>query len=392
MFKKTLLLAATGALVSVLSLSASATIVPDAPRINAKGYVLMDYQSGKIIAANNENERLAPASLTKIMTSYVLGQEINAGRISMDDTVTVSEKAWASNFPGSSLMFIEAGEKIRLEDLNRGLVIQSGNDASVALAEHVAGSEGAFVQLMNSWAQRLGMDTTLFTNAHGLDSDGKYTTAKDMATLSRALIRDVPQEYALYSERAFTWDGIEQTNRNKLLWDRSLNVDGIKTGYTSEAGYSLITSATEDDMRLITVVMGAESDTARMEETRKLLRYGFRFFATTQLLESNQAVASARVWKGASDKVPAGVTEDFFVTLPGGQAESLQRNYQLNPGLEAPIAIGDTIGSVQWLSGEEVVVERPLLALEQVEKGGFLKRFIDGIRLFFNSLVAEFFG
>ena len=380
------------AALSLASGFASAVIVPDPPQVAAKGYVLMDYQSGEVIASSNENDRLAPASLTKIMTSYVIGQEMKSGRIAMDDVVTVSENAWARNFPGSSLMFIKAGDKISLADLNRGLVIQSGNDAAVALAEHIAGSEGAFVQLMNSWAQQLGMNNSLFTNAHGLDGDGKYTTPMDMALLSQALIRDVPDEYVLYKEKKFTWGGISQSNRNKLLWDRNLNVDGMKTGYTPEAGYSLITSATEGEMRLISVVMGTRSEKARLEESRKLLQYGFRFFETTQLLVAEDTLKQATIWMGTRDSIRAGVEEDVFITLADGLAKDLEVDYQINPELKAPVNAGDVIGLIQWTVNDDVVKEQPLLALESVEQGGLFKRLLDQIRLFFSSIISQLFG
>ena len=392
MKKKTLLNLFSGFLLTVTAATASAVIVPSAPKVNAKGYVLMDYHSGKVIASDNENELLAPASLTKIMTSYVIGQEIKNGRLSLDDKATISRNAWAKNFPGSSLMFIEVGEKIAISDLYRGLVIQSGNDASVALAEHVAGSEGAFVQLMNSWADRLGMNSTLFTNAHGLDSDNKRTTPMDMAKLAQALIRDIPDQYPLYSERSFEWAGITQYNRNKLLWDKSLNVDGIKTGYTPDAGYSLITSATEDDMRLITVVMGTASEQARMEESRKLLQYGFRFFNTTEELKAGETVQTIRIWQGELDYVPAGVEQDVYLTLPGEQGNEVEMTYQINQPLKAPITKGDTLGTVSWTVGDEVVEKRPLVALEAVERGSLIKRLMDTVRQFINSLKDKLFG
>ena len=352
----------------------------------------MDYHSGKVIAASNENEHLAPASLTKIMTSYVIGQELNSGRLALDDKATISRNAWARNFPGSSLMFIEVGEKIAISDLYRGLVIQSGNDASVALAEHVAGSESAFVQLMNNWAQQLGMTNTLFTNPHGLDGDGKHTTPLDMAKLSQALIRDVPGQYPLYSERSFEWAGITQYNRNKLLWDNSLNVDGIKTGYTSEAGYSLVTSATEDDMRLITVVMGTPSEQARMDESRRLLQYGFRFFDTSKQLTEGETLQSARVWQGELDYVPAGVNEDVYITLPAVQMNRMTMSYDIDSPLTAPIARGEQIGTVTWQAGDEVIEQRPLIALEAVERGGLMKRLMDTARQFFDSLKTRILG
>lgn len=392
MMKKNVLTLLSGFLLTATAATAQTVIIPDAPQVNAKGYVLMDYHSGKMIAASNENEHLAPASLTKIMTSYVIGQELNNGRLALDDKATISRNAWARNFPGSSLMFIEVGEKIAISDLYRGLVIQSGNDASVALAEHVAGSESAFVQLMNNWAQQLGMTNTLFTNPHGLDSDGKYTTPLDMAKLSQALIRDVPGQYPLYSERSFEWAGITQYNRNKLLWDNSLNVDGIKTGYTEEAGYSLVTSATEDNMRLITVVMGTPSEQARMDESRRLLQYGFRFFDTSKQLTEGETLQSARVWQGELDYVPAGVDEDVYITLPAVQMNRMTMSYDIDSPLTAPIARGEQIGTVTWQAGDEVIEQRPLIALEAVERGGLVKRLMDTVRQFFDSLKARILG
>ena len=392
MKKKLLLNLISGILFSATVTTANAVIVPDAPQLNAKGYVLMDYHSGKIIAAVNENEELAPASLTKIMTSYVIGQELNSGRLKLDDKVTISRNAWARNFPDSSLMFIEVGDKIAISDLYRGLVIQSGNDAAVALAEHIAGSESTFVQLMNNWAQKLGMTNTWFANAHGLDSDDKHTSPLDMAKLAQALIRDVPDQYPLYSERSFTWNDISQNNRNKLLWDNSLNVDGIKTGYTSDAGYSLVTSATEGDMRLVTVVMGTESVRARMDESRRLLQYGFRFFDTSKQLNAGETVQSPRVWKGNVDYIPAGVDNDIYITLPDRQKNQLSMSYEFDKTLTAPITKGDKVGTVSWTVDDNVIEQHPLVALDTVERGSLIKRIMDTVRQFISSLKAKVFG
>ncbi len=263
-----------------LSFSASAampTVVPDAPTLSAKGYVLMDYNTGKVLVEKDANVKLNPASLTKLMTSYVAGQEMKQGNISDKDRVVISRNAWAKNFPDSSKMFIEVGSEVPLMDLFRGLIVQSGNDASVAIAEHVAGSEQSFVSLMNSWAKKLGMNNSHFANPHGLDHGDLYTTPYDIALLGQALIRDLPTIYPLYSEKSFTYNNITQRNRNGLLNDPSMNVDGMKTGYTSGAGYSLTSSATEGDMRLIAVVMGTKSTKTREIESKQLLNYGFRF-------------------------------------------------------------------------------------------------------------------
>ncbi|OEF72587.1 D-alanyl-D-alanine carboxypeptidase, partial [Vibrio splendidus 1F-157] len=259
---------------------AAPIVVPDAPQIAAKGFVLMDYHSGKVLAEKEMNTQLSPASLTKMMTSYVIGQELERGNINLNDDVVISENAWAKNFPDSSKMFIEVGTTVKVEELNRGIIIQSGNDATVAMAEHIAGSEDAFVDLMNAWASSIGMKDTHFANVHGLDNPNLYSTPYDMALLGQALIRDVPDEYRIYSEKKFTYNGITQYNRNGLLWDKSMNVDGIKTGHTSKAGYSLVSSATEGKMRLVAVVMGTKNANARKTESKKLLSYGFRFFET----------------------------------------------------------------------------------------------------------------
>jgi len=268
---------------SFTSLTQASTIIPSAPEINAKGFILVDYTTGKVIAEGNADSQLAPASLTKMMTSYIIGKELQSGNIKKDDKVTISETAWAKNFPDSSKMFIEVGTEVPVELLNQGIIVSSGNDACVAMAEHIAGSESAFADLMNAHAEQLGMSSSYFENSHGLHSSQHFTTPRDMATLAKALIRDVPEEYEVYKQKSFTYNNIKQYNRNGLLWDKSINVDGLKTGHTSQAGYSLVTSATKGDMRLITVVMGTESERARKVESKKLLNYGFRFFASLRM-------------------------------------------------------------------------------------------------------------
>lgn len=366
---------------------AAPTVVPDPPQIAAKGFVLMDYHSGKILAQHNANEQLNPASLTKMMTSYVIGQEVQRGNISLNDDVVISENAWAKNFPGSSKMFIEVGTTVKVADLNRGIIVQSGNDACVAMAEHVAGSEDSFVDLMNSWAKTLGMENTHFTNSHGLDSENLYSTPYDLALLGQALIRDVPEEYRIYEEKDFTYNGIKQYNRNGLLWDKSLNVDGIKTGHTEKAGYNLVSSATEGNMRLISVVMGASSTNARKAESKKLLNYGFRFFETISPHKADQTFISEKVWLGETDQVDLGVAQDTYVTLPRGRAKDLEASFILEKNLEAPIDKGDVVGKLYYKIGEENVAEYPLVALNNVDKGGFFSRMTDLVILFFKSLL-----
>ena len=364
---------------------AAPSITPDAPALGAKGYILMDYNTGQVLVEKNAHQTLNPASLTKLMTAYVAGQEVNFGNVSLDDQVTISKKAWAKNFPDSSKMFIEVGTEVSLMDLYRGLVVQSGNDASVAIAEHVAGSEDAFVGLMNNWAEKLNLDNTAFTNPHGLDSDGLYSTPYDIALLSQAIIRDLPTIYPLYSETEFAYNGITQYNRNGLLRDRSLNVDGMKTGYTSGAGYSLATSATNGDMRLISVVMGSSSTKSRESESKQLLSYGFRFFDTVSAGDAGKEIAKARVWMGDSDELSVGVANDVFITLPKSQASKVKAELLYDGDLIAPIQSEQVIGKVIYSVDGDEVASAELVALDPVEEGGFVKRIID----WFKRLVAS---
>ncbi|MCF9446231.1 serine hydrolase [Vibrio parahaemolyticus] len=364
---------------------ASPVVVPDAPQIAAKGYVLMDYHSGKVLAEKEMNTKLSPASLTKMMTSYVIGQELARGNISEDDDVTISKNAWAKNFPDSSKMFIEVGTTVKVRDLNRGIIIQSGNDACVAMAEHIAGSEDAFVDLMNAWANTLGMKNSHFANVHGLDNSELYSTPYDMALLGKALIRDVPDEYRVYSEKKFTYNGITQYNRNGLLWDKSMNVDGIKTGHTSNAGYSLVSSATEGQMRLVAVVMGTKDANARKSESKKLLSYGFRFFETVAPHKAGETFAEEKVWMGNKDTVALGLDQDTYVTLPRGEAKNLKASFVLEKELEAPINKGDVVGKLYYQIDGEDIAEYPLMALETVEQGSLFSRLWDYIVLLFKS-------
>ncbi|PKF80953.1 D-alanyl-D-alanine carboxypeptidase [Vibrio sp. vnigr-6D03] len=379
---------ATSAIVSATFASpafSAPIVVPDAPEIAAKGFVLMDYHSGKVLAEKEANTRLSPASLTKMMTSYVIGQELERGNISLSDKVVISKNAWAKNFPDSSKMFIEVGTTVTVDDLNRGIIIQSGNDACVAMAEHVAGSEDAFVDLMNAWAKSIGMENTNFANVHGLDNPDLFSTPYDMALLGQALIRDVPDEYRIYAEKQFTYNGITQYNRNGLLWDKSMNVDGIKTGHTSKAGYSLVSSATEGKMRLVAVVMGAKNANARKAESKKLLNYGFRFFETVSPHKSGETFVSEKIWMGDKDSVALGVAEDTYVTLPRGQAKNMTANFVLEKELQAPIRKGDVVGRLFYQVEDDDIAEYPLLALEDVEEGSLFSRLIDYIVLLFKS-------
>lgn len=381
-FVTTIALSAT---LAATSATAAPVVMPDAPQIAAKGFVLMDYNSGKVLAEKEMNTQLHPASLTKMMTSYVIGQELKRGNITPQDEVTISKNAWAKNFPDSSKMFIEVGTKVTVDELNKGIIIQSGNDACVAMAEHIAGSEDAFVDLMNAWAKSIGMTNSHFANVHGLDNPNLYSTPYDMALLGRALIKDVPDEYRVYSEKKFTYNGITQYNRNGLLWDKSMNVDGIKTGHTSKAGYSLVSSATEGKMRLVAVVMGTKSANARKSESKKLLSYGFRFFETVNPHKADETFVEEKVWMGDKDAVALGVDKDTYVTLPRGQAKNLKASFVLEKQLEAPISKGDVVGKLYYQLEGEDVAEYPLLALEDVQEGSLFSRLWDYIVLLFKS-------
>lgn len=366
---------------------ASPIVVPDSPQIAAKGYVLMDYHSGKVLAEKEMNTKLSPASLTKMMTSYVIGQELARGNITEDDDVTISKNAWAKNFPDSSKMFIEVGTTVKVKDLNRGIIIQSGNDACVAMAEHIAGSEDAFVDLMNAWANTLGMSNSHFANVHGLDHPNLYSTPYDMALLGKALIRDVPDEYRVYAEKKYTYNGITQYNRNGLLWDKSMNVDGIKTGHTSNAGYSLVSSATEGQMRLVAVVMGTKDANARKSESKKLLSYGFRFFETVAPHKAGETFVEEKVWMGSQDTVALGLDQDTYVTLPRGEAKNLKASFVLEKELQAPINKGDVVGKLYYQIDGEDIAEYPLMALETVEQGSLFSRMWDYIVLLIKSFL-----
>ncbi len=360
----------------------AAQIVPSAPQLAAKSYMLMDAASGEVLVEHNGDERLPPASLTKLMTAYIATLEIQKGQISDSDMVTVSEKAWRT---GGSRMFIQVNTQVSVDDLLHGIIIQSGNDASVAMAEHIAGSEEAFADLMNSTAQRLGMTNSHFMNATGLPDPDHYSSANDMAKLARAIIYEDPAHYAIYAQKEFFWNNIKQPNRNLLLW-RDKTVDGLKTGHTEEAGYCLVASAVRDNMRLISVVFGTDSEQARAAETQKLLTYGFRFFETRTFYQKGTELAEAQVWKGQQSKLKAGLAQDLTMTLPRGQVEKLQAVMSFNGTLTAPIQQGDVIGKVEVKLDDKVVRSTDLVALETVEEGGLFRRFWDSIRLFFYSL------
>lgn len=347
----------------------------------------MDARTGEVLAEDNADMQLPPASLTKLMTSYVLANEISEGRLSRDDTVLIGRNAWSQNpqFAGSSLMWIEPGMQVSIADLERGVVISSGNDATVAVAEHIAGSEAAFAELMNRHAEILGLTGTYFVNSHGLPHPEHLTTARDLATLSTAIIERFPEHYSRYSERNYTFNNISQPNRNRLLGEDP-SVDGLKTGYTREAGYGLVASAKRGDMRLVSVVMGTRSTTVRQSETRGLLNYGFRFYETVALLSAGEEMDKPRIWKGQQDYVGVGVADEVVLTLPRGKRKDLQQQVVLEKDILAPLAVGDIVGQLSLLLDGEVLRQIPVVALQPVEAGGFLARLWDTVLMWISRI------
>ena len=355
----------------------SAPLVPDPPAIEADGYLLLDYHSGQVLAERNPDQRMEPASLTKMMVSYIVADELKKGGIKLDDKVTVSEKAWRMT---GSRMFIEVGEKVSIGDLLKGMIVQSGNDATIALAEHIGGSEQSFVALMNQQAQRLGLNDTHFVTATGLPDPEHYSTPRDLAMLGKAIIRDFPEQYDLYSMKSFKYNKISQNNRNTLLWKNEA-VDGIKTGHTESAGYCLVASAIENDMRLISVVLGTKTKKARSTESNKLLNYGFRFYETHKLYDAEQELTSVRIWKGASEQLPLGLNEDLYITIPKGQYKNLDASLSINAEIIAPAQKGRTYGTVNIVLGDKNYAVRKLIALTDVGPGTFWRTIVDSIKL-----------
>jgi len=380
--KATILISALGLMAS-LAVQA-ATLIPAAPKLAASSYVLMDADSGQILVEHNADKQLPPASLTKMMTAYMVEAEIAKGSITPNDQVLVSVKAWKA--PGSR-MFIKEGTSVSISDLLKGIIIQSGNDASIAVAEHIGGSEEAFADLMTQHALALGMKNTQYMNATGLPAQGHFSTARDLAILADHIIKDYPEQYSVYAEKYFTYNNIRQPNRNRLLW-RDKSVDGLKTGHTEEAGYCLVASAKRSGMRLISVVMGTKSEEARARESQKLLAYGFRYYETLKPYTAGEVLNEPRVWAGESDKVKLGIKDDLSMTIPRGQAKRLTAKLNVNKVIKAPIAAGESFGVVQISLDGKVLAERPLVALESVQEGGFFKRLWDSIVLFFTDLMG----
>ena len=343
------------------------SLVPKSPKLNLSSYILIEASTNTVIAEFNSDNQIAPASMTKVMSGYIIADQIATGSISLDDKVLISEKAWKT---GGSKMFIEAGKRVSVQDLLSGIVIQSGNDATIAMAEYVAGSEEGFVDLMNAYASEMGLTNSLFQNATGFSDPNHFSSAQDLAKLTKALINKFPEHYATYKEREFTFSGIRQLNRNKLLW-RDESVDGVKTGHTDSAGFCLISSAQRNDMRLIAVVSGSESEDERLIASQRLLEYGFRFYATQKLVSQETKVTSAKVWGGKTNEVALGSTKDIYLTLPRSEFKNIKANYQFNDNLQAPIEIGQMIGSIEFTSNDRVVLSSPLVAIETVEAKGF---------------------
>lgn len=376
--RSSLLIVLTLALTAALPAQA-ALPMPAPPAVNASGYLLMDFNSGQIIAEGNARERLEPASLTKLMTSYIVFNELRLGNVKLTDEVPVSERAW--RMPGSR-SFIEVNTRVSLENLLKGVIVQSGNDASVALAEYIAGGEDAFADLMNNYARALNMTGTHFVNSTGLPHPEHYTNAADLALLMQALIRQFPDYYKYYSIREYSYNGITQPNRNRLL-ALDPSVDGGKTGHTEAAGYCLVASAARDGMRLITVVLGTRSENIRLQETQKLLNYGFRFFDTRLVHKAAEPVTQTRVWQGEIEEIALGIEQDLYVTVPRNVADRIAANYTVNQAILAPVTQGTPLGQIDVSLDGENIASRPLIAVSDIAEGSFTRRLTDRVLMFF---------
>ena len=376
---------ALAALLLLPSFSYAATVLSAPPELNNKSYVLMDYETGQILAAKNENEKLAPASMTKMMTSYIIEQKLLKGELTEDEQVRMNESAWCRGSSTESCMYVPLNGTATVLEMLRGIIIQSGNDASKAMAEHIAGNEGTFVYMMNQEAKRVGMVNTHFINSTGMPAEGHYSTAKDMAVLAQHIIKDSSKYYPIYSEKEFTFNGIKQGNRNALLYTDP-SVDGLKTGHTEEAGYCLTTSSKRGPMRLISVIFGTPSMNERASQTRTLLAWGFANFETANVQPANQVLAKAKVWFGKEDDVQIGLAENFNVTMPKGQADKIKTQLVVQPKLNAPLAKGQVVGKLVASLDGKVIAEKPLVALKPVEEAGFFARMIDHIKMFFRNL------
>ncbi|MBF7682098.1 D-alanyl-D-alanine carboxypeptidase PBP5/6 [Acinetobacter sp. B5B] len=373
------------ALLLLPSLSYAATVLSSPPELDNKSYVLMDYQTGQILAAKNENEKLAPASMTKMMTSYIVEQKLLKGQLTETENVRVNEDAWCRGNRSESCMFVPLNGTATVMQMLRGIIVQSGNDSAKAMAEHLAGNEGTFAHMMNQEAKRIGMQNTNFINSTGLPADGHYSTAKDMAILAQHIIHDSAKYYPIYSEKEFTFNNIKQGNRNPLLYTDP-TVDGLKTGHTNEAGYCLTTSSKRGPMRLITVIFGAPSINARAVQTRELLAWGYANYETVRVKPAGQTLKNVKVWFGTENEVPVGLADDFSVTMPKGQAGDIKTDLQISQSINAPLQSGQVIGKLVASLNGKVISEKPVVALKAVEEAGFFSRMIDHIKQFFSNL------
>ena len=376
---------ALAALLLLPSFSYAATVLSAPPELNNKSYVLMDYETGQILAAKNENEKLAPASMTKMMTSYIIEQKLLKGELTDNEQVRMNESAWCRGTSTESCMYVPLNGTATVLEMLRGIIIQSGNDASKAMAEHIAGNEGTFAHMMNQEAKRIDMKNTHFINSTGMPAEGHYSTAKDMAVLAQHIIKDSSKYYPIYSEKEFTFNGIKQGNRNALLYTDP-SVDGLKTGHTDEAGYCLTTSSKRGPMRLISVIFGTPSMNERASQTRTLLAWGFANFETANVQPAKQVLAKAKVWFGKEDNVQIGLAENFNVTMPKGQADKIKTQLVVQPKLNAPLAQGQVVGKLVASLDGKVIAEKPLVALKAVEEASFFARMIDHIKMFFSNL------
>jgi D-alanyl-D-alanine carboxypeptidase (penicillin-binding protein 5/6) len=353
--------------------------IPDPPALSATSFFLVDFDSGRVLAEKNPDDHVEPASITKLMTAYLVDKAIAAGDITLDEMVTISEKAWRMK---GSKMFVEVGKQVSVEDLLKGLIIQSGNDASVALAEHIAGSESAFAGYMNHQAELLGMTNSNFVNATGWPHENHYSSARDIATLTRAVIREFPLSYQYYKEREYTFNKIRQFNRNRLLW-RDETVDGVKTGHTEAAGYCLVASAQRDEMRLISVVLGTDSDKSRTQSSQALLNYGFRFYETHQLYGTDEVLQRARIWYGEEEQVSMGVGKDIYITSPRGRYRELDISMEIDREISAPVTQGQQLGQVSITLDDELVLSENIVAMQSIDEGSLFVRAMDSVKLMF---------
>ncbi len=385
LFSTTLVFATTDGVIPIATQPQQPIITPAAPNLDAKGYILIDAASGKVLAEKDADIHMAPASLTKLMSLYIISSALKSGSIHLEDKVRISTKAWQT--PGSR-MFVKAGDEVPVSDLMKGIIVASGNDATVAMAEYVAGTEEAFTNIMNDQAKKLGMNNSHFLDSTGLPNPDHFSTARDMAILAAALARYFPNEYKIFSEKWFIYKGIRQPNRNRLLW-RYQFADGLKTGHTNEAGFCLVASAMKDGMRLISVIMGSPNDQGRTEDSIRLLTYGFRFFETHKVYSASTPVTKVRVWKGTNTEVAVGVKQDLYVTAPTGQFKNTQTKIELNGTIKAPIVKGQTLGTVNIVFNNQVLSSAPLVALEDDARGGFWRRMSDAFHFGYSKIFSR---